>query len=138
MSAFVAERVEFLVVGAYAMAFHGYVRATGDIDLWVRHSDENAKRVWRALQIFGAPLSGLNVEDLKTPDTVFQIGVAPSRIDIITQIDGVDFEEAWREHKTIEIETLQIPVIGKTQLLINKQSTGRPKDRNDALWLQNE
>lgn len=135
LSAFIAERVEFLVFGCYAMAFHGYVRATGDIDLWIRISDENAERVRSALQKFGAPLFDLNVEDLKTPGMVFQIGLVPSRIDVITQIDGVEFEEAWNEHQTIEIETLRIPVIGKTQLLINKQSTGRVKDLNDALWL---
>ncbi len=138
LSAFSEEKVEFLVVGAYAMAFHGYVRATGDIDLWIRRSDENADKVWRALQAFGAPLFDLNIEDLKTPGMVFQIGLVPSRIDVITQIDGVEFEDAWKEHKTVEIENLQIPVIGKTQLLINKQSTGRAKDRNDALWLQDE
>jgi len=138
LSAFIAEKVEFLVVGGYAMAFHGYVRATGDIDLWIRISDENAKRVWRALEEFGAPLFDLNIKDLKMPGMVFQIGLVPSRIDVITQIDGVEFETAWLEHKIIEIENLQIPVIGKTQLLINKQSTGRAKDRNDALWLQDE
>ncbi len=69
---------------------------------------------------------------------VFQIGLVPNRIDIITAIDGVEFEDAWREHQTVEIEDLQIPVIGKTQLLINKRSTGRLKDRNDALWLEEE
>ena len=138
LSAFIAEKVEFLVVGGYAMAFHGYVRATGDIDLWIRISDENAERVWRALQTFGAPLFDLNIEDLKTPGMVFQIGLVPSRIDIITQIDGVEFDEAWTEHKTVEIENLTIPVIGKLQLLKNKQSTGRTKDRNDALWLEDE
>ncbi len=138
LSAFIAEKVEFLVVGGYAMAFHGYVRATGDIDLWIRISEENAKKIWRALEQFGAPLFDLKPEDLQTPRMVFQIGIVPSRIDIITQIDGVEFEDAWKEHKTIEIENLQIPVIGKTQLLQNKKSTGRAKDRNDALWLQNE
>jgi hypothetical protein len=120
------------------MAFHGYVRATGDIDLWIRISEENAERVLRALERFGAPLFDLSLNDLKTLGMVFQIGLVPSRIDIITQIDGVEFEDAWKEHKTIEIENLQIPVIGKTQLLKNKQSTGRTKDRNDALWLQDE
>ena len=120
------------------MAFHGYVRATGDIDLWIRISEENARRVWRALQTFGAPLFDLNIEDLKTPGMVFQIGLVPSRIDVITQIDGVEFEDAWTEHKTVAIENLKIPVIGKTHLLINKKLTGRLKDRNDALWLQDE
>lgn len=138
LSAFIAEKVEFLVVGGYAMAFHGYVRATGDIDLWIGISEENAERVWRALERFGAPLFDLNIDDLKTPGMVFQIGLVPSRIDVITQIDAVEFEDAWRGHKTVEIENLQIPVIGKAQLLKNKQSTGRTKDRNDTLWLQDE
>ena len=138
LSAFIKEKVEFLVGGGYAMAFHGYVRATGDIDLWIHCSDENAEKVWRALQTFGAPLFDLNIEDLKTLGMVFQIGLVPSRIDVITQIDGVDFEDAWKEHKTVEIENLQIPVIGKTQLLTNKKSTGRAKYRNDALWLEDE
>lgn len=120
------------------MAFHGYVRATGDIDLWIRASDKNAGRVWRALQIFGAPVFDLNIEDLKTPGMVFQMGVVPNRIDVVSQIDGVEFDEAWNEHNTVEIEGLIVPVIGKAQLLINKKSTGRTKDRNDALWLEDE
>ena len=138
LSAFSAEKVEFMVVGGYAMAFHGFVRATGDIDLWIRCSEKNADGVWKALQKFGAPLFDLKVEDLQTPGMVFQIGLAPSRIDVITQIDGVDFEDAWKEHEIVEIEGLKIPVIGKVQLLINKRSTGRPKDRNDVLWLESE
>jgi len=138
LSAFSEEKVEFLVVGGYAMAFHGFVRATGDIDLWIRCSDENAEKVWKALQKFGAPLFDLSIEDLKTPGMVFQIGLVPSRIDVITQIDGVEFEDAWKEHKTIEIEGLKIFVIGKLQLLVNKKSTGRAKDKNDALWLESE
>jgi hypothetical protein len=138
LSAFSEEKVEFLVVGAYAMAFHGFVRATGDIDLWIRISEENAAKVWRALERFGAPLFDLSLEDLQTPEMVFQIGIVPSRIDIITQIDGVEFDEAFKAHKIVEIEGLKIPVIGKSHLLINKQSTDRIKDRNDALWLESE
>lgn len=138
LSAFCEEKVEFMVVGGYAMAFHGFVRATGDIDLWIRCSEENAQKVWRALQKFGAPLFDLNIEDLRTSGMIFQIGLVPSRINVITQIDGVEFDEAWQEHKTIEIEGLKIGVIGKTQLLTNKKSTGRAKDQNDALWLESE
>lgn len=135
---FSEEKVEFLVVGAYAMAFHGYVRATGDIDLWIRCSEENAQKVWRALQKFGAPLFDFTVEDLQISGMVFQIGMIPNRIDIITQIDGVVFEEAWSVHKTVEIEGLKIPVITKTHLLVNKKTTNRPKDHNDVLWLESE
>src|ERR1051325_359878 len=97
LSAFSEEQVEFLVVGGFAMAFHGYVRATGDIDLWIRLSEENAKRAYRALQKFGAPLADLSVEDLQTPGTVYQMGVVPNRIDVMNQISAVEFDEAWKD-----------------------------------------
>lgn len=89
---FNAHGVEFLVVGAHALAAHGHVRATKDLDVWTRPSPMNAERVYSALKTFGAPLADLSVVDLSTAGTVFQIGVAPIRIDVITAIDGVDFE----------------------------------------------
>ena len=138
LSAFSEEKVEYMVVGAYAMAFHGYVRATGDIDLWIRISDENSERVWRALQRFGAPLFDLNIDDLKTPKMVFQMGVVPFRIDIINEIEGVGFDDAWKEHETVDIEDIVVPLIGKHHLLINKKAVNRPKDRNDVLWMESE
>ena len=138
LRAFSDEKVEFLVVGGYAMAFHGFVRATGDIDLWIRASNENAARVWRALQKFGAPLLDLTVEDLQTPGIVFQIGIVPSRIDVLTQISGVEFQDAWPERQIVEIEEMQIPVIGKPQLLVNKKAAGRIKDNTDVSWLESE
>jgi hypothetical protein len=88
---------EYLVVGAHALAAHGHVRATKVLDVWIRASPENAARVYRALGSFGSPLHGLSVEDLAGPDLVFQIGIPPVRIDIITSIDGVEFDSAWRE-----------------------------------------
>lgn len=120
------------------MAFHGYVRATGDIDLWIRCSKENAEKVWRALQEFGAPLFDLTLDDLQTPGMVFQMGIVPARIDIIMEIDGVDYEEAWKNHKVVNSEGMEIPVIGKTQLIVNKKATGRLKDQNDVLWMESE
>ena len=95
LAALYAAGVEFLIVGAYAMAAHGLPRATGDIDIWVRPTRANAERVMRALQSFGAPLFDLTIEDLLRLDTVFQISIAPSRIDILTGITGVSFKEAW-------------------------------------------
>lgn len=95
------EQVEFLLVGAYALAAHGLPRATGDMDIWIRRSDDDARRVWHALQRFGAPLFDLTVNDLQTPGLVFQIGVAPQRIDILTAIDGVLFDDAWPQRKTV-------------------------------------
>jgi len=129
------EKAEYLIVGAYALAAHGLPRATGDIDLWVRPVAENAEKVWKAIIKFGAPLINLTKEDLATPGIIFQIGVIPRRIDIITSIDGVTFDEAWTERKQLEIEGLIVSVIGRNHLLINKQSTGRKKDLADVLWL---
>jgi hypothetical protein len=121
LSAFSEEEVDYMVVGGYAMAFHGYVRATGDIDLWIRTSDDNAESIWRALQKFGAPLQNLAIEDLQTPGIVFQMGVPPNRIDIINQIEGVEFETAWNNRSSVEISGLTIPLIGREQLLSKKK-----------------
>ena len=132
------ENVEFILVGAYALAVHGLVRATGDIDIWVRRSDENAERVWKALKRFGAPLLDLNLDDLNKPDIVFQVGVEPRRIDILTSIAGVEFDEAWPHRKNVEVDNLTVSVIGREQLLQNKKATGRPKDLADVAWLESE
>jgi hypothetical protein len=138
LSAFCEEKVEFMVIGAYALAFHGFPRATGDIDLWIRCSDENAERVWRTLTRFGAPLSDLTIDDLKTPGMVFQIGIVPRRIDIRTSIGGVKFDEAKADWKKVEIEGLNIQVIGRAYLLRSKKAAGRPKDQGDIAWLESE
>lgn len=131
LSAFADAEVEYLLVGAYALAAHGHPRATGDMDLWVRRSSENAERVLQALSVFGAPLSDVETEDFQTPDTVFQIGVSPRRIDILTTISGVDFQEAWPERMEIELEGLMIPVLGRKHLVQNKRALGRPQDQAD-------
>ncbi len=138
LSALNAEHVEFLLVGAYALAAHGLPRATGDMDIWIRCSDENAQRVWRALQCFGAPLTDVTLDDLKTPNTVFQIGVAPRRIDILMSIDGVEFDEAWPQRMTVEVEGQTFAVLSRVHLLQNKKATGRPRDLADVAWLESE
>lgn len=125
-----------MVVGGYAIAFHGYVRGTGDIDLWIRISDENSERVWKALKTFGAPLFDLSIEDLKAAGMVFQMGLPPNRIDIINKIKGVDFDEAWPNRTFIEIHGLTIPIVAKPELLINKRAMNRPKDLADIIWLE--
>ena len=135
LSAFSEENVEYLLVGAYALAAHGQVRATGDIDLWVRNSEDNALRIMSALASFGAPLHQIEARDFETPGTVFQIGVAPRRVDILTSIDAVQFEEAWPAREEVEVAGLKVPVIGRHHLLRNKRATGRPKDLADAAWL---
>src|SRR5918998_5307605 len=90
------EGVEFIVVGAYALAAHGLPRATGDIDIWVRNSPDNAPKIMRALARFGAPTSNLSEADFVSPDMVVQIGVEPSRVDLLTGISGVEFNDAWK------------------------------------------
>lgn len=138
LSAFTDEKVEYLLVGGYALGFHGYSRGTGDIDLWIRRDQANSEKVFRALQRFGAPLFDVNGDDFLVENTVFQIGAPPNRIDVITDIDGVDFDEAWPERKVTVVDGIEVPLIGKTWLLINKKATGRPKDIPDILWLERE
>lgn len=136
LSALSAGGAEFLVVGAHALAAHGRPRATGDLDLWVRPTPENAERVWNALARFGAPLRSLSVEDLGRPDIVFQIGLPPCRIDILTAIDGVTFEEAWPRRIQVRIGPNEVPVLGRQDLVANKRAAGRPKDLADLSWLE--
>lgn len=138
LSIFAEEAVEYLVVGAYAMAAHGVPRATGDLDLWIRPSDGNARRALRALEVFGAPLEDLEVEELTRPDLVFQIGVQPNRIDLLTSIDGVTFEEAWPNRLEVEIDGIRVPVIGREELARNKRAVGRLRDRADLEALEGE
>lgn len=124
--------VRFLVVGAYALAVHGHPRATGDIDLWIEPTPDNATRVYRALQAFGAPLLDLSEADLATPGVVFQMGLPPRRIDILTRVSGVEFDVAWQARVESRFGDIAVPVIGFEHLIINKRATGRPKDLVDA------
>jgi hypothetical protein len=136
LSAFAEAEVEYLLVGAYALAVHGHPRATGDIDLWVRPDAENAERVLQALKAFGAPLAQISADDFTQPEVVFQIGVSPRRIDILTSIDGVDFAEAWPERVEITVEKLMIAVISRRHLIQNKRAVGRPQDEADIDHLE--
>ncbi len=136
LSALSEAGAEYLVVGAHALAVHGFPRATGDLDLWVRPTPENADRVWTALLQFGAPLGDLRREDLHTPDVVFQIGLAPSRIDILTSISGVEFDSAWPHRIMVSAFGLNLPTIGKRELLQNKRAAGRPRDLADVAELE--
>jgi hypothetical protein len=96
------------------------------------------ERVWRALPAFGAPLSGVQPSDFKEPDTVFQIGVSPRRIDILTTIEGVSFDRAWPERLEVELEGVRVPVIGRAYLIENKQALGRSQDKADIERLRRE
>lgn len=128
----------FLVVGAHALAVHGHVRATGDLDIWIRPDPENAERVWRALVRFGAPVEamGLTIPDLSRAGTVYQIGLPPRRIDILTEISGVDFDEAWPSRVAETVGDLQVPFLGREALVRNKKATGRTKDLADVESLE--
>jgi hypothetical protein len=136
LSAFIDAKVEFLVVGGYALAAHRVPRATKDLDLWVRPSAENAPRVLRALDQFGAPRHGLTERDLQTEGTIYQVGVPPNRVDVITLVQGVRFEDAWRERIEVDIDGLHTPVIGRAHLIINKRTVARPQDLLDADLLE--
>jgi len=136
LSALCAAGVEFLVVGAHALAAHGLPRATGDLDIWVRRSPENATRVLEALRAFGVPLHDLTADDLTRPDVVFQIGVVPCRVDVLTGISGVDFEGAWARRMPFQVETLSIFCIGRADLIANKRAAGRPQDVADVARLE--
>lgn len=122
---------EFLVVGAHALAAHGTPRATGDLDIWVNPTPTNAALVMAALRVFGAPLANLTIDDLTTPGTVLQIGVVPSRVDILTAISGVAFEDAHARRMLLEIDGVQVPVLGRDDFIANKRATGRLKDLAD-------
>ena len=128
--------VEYLVVGAHALAAYGQPRATGDFDIWIRTTADNVERVWAALAAFGAPRRRLTKKDLCTPDNVYQIGVAPYRIDILTSITGVEFEDAWIHRNQAQINGISVAVISRNDLLKNKRATGRPKDLADVAWLE--
>jgi predicted nucleotidyltransferase len=136
LSIFTDHEVAFLMVGAYAMAGHGFPRATGDMDLWVEPTPENAARVYDALVEFGAPSDHFTKEDFGIAGTLLQIGVEPRRIDIITAIDGVVFAEAWNNREEVELDGVVFPVLSMADLITNKRATGRKQDALDAEWLE--
>jgi len=130
--------VRFLIVGAHALAAHGVPRFTGDLDIWVEPTLENAARAWRALLNFGAPLPSLGIaeSDFTVRDQVIQLGIPPFRIDILTTISGVEFDSAWQD--SIEGTLFDVPVrfIGRESFVRNKRASGRPKDLEDIRSLE--
>jgi len=136
LSAFNDHEVEYLVVGAHALAAHGHVRATKDLDVWIRPSDTNAAKAHRALAAFGAPLSELSVDDLTNEGTIFQIGVAPVRIDILTHIDGISFDEAWPARLSTRVGGIEASVLSREHLIRNKRASGRLQDLADLERLE--
>ncbi len=138
VDALLAARVDFLVVGAFALAQHGLLRATADIDFAVRASPENALRVIEALRAFGAPLESVGVSeaDFASPGQTYQMGIKPNRIDILTELSGITFDDAWKDRLVRDVFGRQVPFMGVGALRKNKLASGRPKDLADAAWLQ--
>lgn len=134
LTALTGNQVDFLIVGAYALAVHGFPRATGDIDIFVAPTVENAERVYRALLDFGAPVSahGVTSKDFESKGAVYQIGLPPRRIDLLTSISGVEYEEAAAHAVHGQVGPCAVRFIGRAALIKNKSSTGRTKDLADV------
>jgi hypothetical protein len=136
LSLFNAGGVRFIVVGAFALAYHGWPRYTKDIDIWVDPSGANPRLVFEALAKFGAPLEGMTPADFADPDSVFQIGVEPVRIDILNSISGVDFSQAWKRKEQTAYGEIPVWVIGREDYVANKRASGRPSDLRDIAALE--
>ncbi|MFT3852826.1 MAG: hypothetical protein QM733_08830 [Ilumatobacteraceae bacterium] len=136
VESFVAHDVRFLLVGGYALAAHGLPRATGDFDAWIWLDASNAERVVAALEAFGFGGLGLTAADFDQPDRVVQLGYPPHRIDVLTSIDGVEFEDAWTRRIIVEADGHDLPVISRDDLIANKRAAGRPQDLADVARLE--
>jgi len=131
-----SQKVEYLIVGGHAVGYHGYPRYTGDIDVFVRRTPDNAARVASVLDAFGFGQLGADAETFQKPDMVVQLGRPPNRIDILTQISGVEFDDAWAEREDAQLDGVPVPMIGRAALLANKRASGRPKDLADLCALE--
>ena len=126
-----SEKVDYLIVGGYAVSFHGYVRATGDIDIWIKSEPENAARLLKVLAKFGFGGLGLTLANFTAPDQVIQLGYEPVRIDILTSVSGIQFEECFTKRMETELDGIRMPYISLFYLRQNKLATGRPQDLLD-------
>lgn len=128
----------YLIVGGYAFAVHGKVRATKDVDIFVGTDPANGARVWQALRAFGAPLDDLRIGDLSQPDTFFIMGRPPNQIDVITTIDGISFKEAWPNRVVMTYGGVPVNYIAREDLIRNKEAADRPQDRVDVAYLRRQ
>ena len=126
-----ANRVDYLLVGAYAVGLHGYPRATVDLDVWVNPTPDNAPRVIEALREFGFDVPAMEPRLFIDPRSIVRFGVPPFRIEIMTSIDGVTYDECWKNRITFDMDGLPVPVISLADLKTNKRAAGRHKDLND-------
>lgn len=136
LRAFSAAEVRFLVVGAYALGVHGRPRATGDLDVWVEATPDNARRVMHALQAFGAPLTDISEADFASSGVTYQIGLPPRRIDVLTELTGLSFTDAWPGRVRGPFGDLKVDFIGRADFIHNKRQTGRLKDLADIEGLE--
>jgi hypothetical protein len=127
----IKHKAEYLIVGGYAVGIHGHPRYTGDLDIWLNPSEQNASLILKAVNEFGFSTYGLTRSDFTKPGNVVQLGYPPLRIDLLTEIDGVTFEECYINRKIVTIEDLEVNFIGYTDLLKNKKESGRPRDIDD-------
>ncbi len=128
LQCFVEETVQFLVVGGYAVIKHSEPYTTKDLDLWIAPNRENAERAFRSLARFGAPLGDLSVDDLLNPELVYQLGVEPVRVDVMSFIPGLDFDAAWERRDKMMYGSLEVPVLSIEDTSCSKKAAGRPKD----------
>ena len=135
---FLEHNVRFLIVGGYALAAHGLPRATGDLDAWVWINPENAQNIMRALNAFGFQNLLLTESDFSKENSIIQLGYPPFRIDILTSIDGVAFDQAWEKKVVVELNGMNVPFIGREDLITNKKAAGRPQDIADVSRLTSE
>jgi hypothetical protein len=131
IESFNANGVEYLIVGAIALAYHGHPRTTGDIDFFIRDSADNVQRILKALHDFGFDSLGLKESDFIGPDKVIQLGIAPCRIDILTSIEGVAFDHAWEDREAATLDGIPVSYLSRADFLANKRAVGRPKDLAD-------
>lgn len=138
LALFNAQKVDYIIIGAYALAYHGAPRYTGDLDILVRPDLENARRILRALDEFGFGSLGLTVEDFASPDKVVQLGVAPVRVDIVTSITGVSWKEAAADLGEGSYGDVAVRYLGRKECILNKRALGRKKDMADIEALGEE
>ncbi|MGH7452704.1 MAG: DUF6036 family nucleotidyltransferase [bacterium] len=127
---------KYLIVGAYAVMYHAEPRFTKDLDIWVEPTSDNAQKVWKALAKFGAPMADLTLDDLSNPDVVFQMGVEPNRMDIIMDIEGLQFSEAWENRVIRKYDDQSVFVLSHDDITRVKKIAGRDQDLLDVKNLE--
>jgi Nucleotidyl transferase of unknown function (DUF2204) len=132
LSLFNEEGVRYLIVGGFALASYGRPRYTKDLDVWIDRDGDNAERVLRALTKFGAPLKGIDAGTFRDPDAILQVGVEPVRVDILSDISGVRFADAWRRRSNGAYMSVPVSIISREDYIANKRASGRPQDLRDV------